>query len=89
MAKKKAATLMYEKIKMSENYSTKNMCIDNRVIDNKLDARLKSDPICALQELCMSRDWRLPEYKFFDEGDSKTFTYSVECTVLSFTVRGK
>jgi dsRNA-specific ribonuclease len=60
-----------------------------KLIDNKLDARLKSDPICALQELCMSRDWRLPEYKFFDEGDNKTFTYSVECTVQSFTVRGK
>ncbi|XP_025411883.1 uncharacterized protein LOC112684535 [Sipha flava] len=58
-----------------------------KLIDNKLDARLKSDPICALQELCMYRDWKLPEYKFFKEGDSTTFTYSVECTVLSFTVR--
>ncbi|XP_025412574.1 uncharacterized protein LOC112685031 [Sipha flava] len=54
---------------------------------NKLDARIKSDPVCALQELCMYRDWILPDYKFFKEGDSKTFTYSVECTVLSFTVR--
>jgi hypothetical protein len=33
MAKKKAATMMYEKIKMSENYSIENMCIDNGVID--------------------------------------------------------
>jgi hypothetical protein len=33
MAKRKAATLMYEKIKMLENYSTENMCIDNGVID--------------------------------------------------------
>ncbi|XP_025411877.1 uncharacterized protein LOC112684530 [Sipha flava] len=55
--------------------------------DNELDARLKSDPICGLQELCRYRDWKLPEYKYFKEGDSTTFTYSVECTVLSFTVR--
>lgn len=49
----------------------------------------KNGPICALQELCMARKWELPSYTFFEEGDSKVFTCSVECTVLSFTVRGK
>ncbi|XP_025409426.1 uncharacterized protein LOC112682879 [Sipha flava] len=55
--------------------------------ENKLEAYFKSDPIGALQELCRSRDWILPKYQFFKEGDSRTFTYSVVCTVLSFTVR--
>jgi dsRNA-specific ribonuclease len=60
-----------------------------KLTDNELESSFKSDTISALQELCMSRDWIQPEYKFFEEGDSKTFTYSVECTVLSFTARGK
>jgi dsRNA-specific ribonuclease len=60
-----------------------------KLSDNELDANFKSNPVSALQELCISQDWILPKYKFFEEGDSKCFTYSVECTVLSFTVRGK
>jgi hypothetical protein len=38
--------------------------------ENKLDVHFKSDPICALQKLCIFRDWILPEYQFFEEDDS-------------------
>lgn len=51
--------------------------------------KLEYDPISALNELCMSCKWMLPNYEFFKEGDNKTFTYSAKCTVLMNTVRGK
>ncbi|XP_025414722.1 uncharacterized protein LOC112686582 [Sipha flava] len=46
-----------------------------------------SNPICALNELCMARNWTLPKYEFFKEGDNKSITYSVKCTVMMSTVR--
>lgn len=57
--------------------------------ENEMDIYLKLDPICALQNLCMSRNWILPKYEFFKEGDSKIFTYTVVCTFETFIVEGK
>lgn len=53
------------------------------------DFEYVSNPVCALNELCMARNWLLPKYEFFKDNDSKTFTYSVELTVLTYIVRGK
>jgi hypothetical protein len=55
---------------------------------NEMDIYLKVDLICALQEFCISWNWILPKYEFFEEGNSKTCTYSIICTIKILIVEG-
>lgn len=53
-----------------------------------LDAKVKLNPIGALQELCALHQWTLPQYKFFEIGRSGNL-FSAECTVRACTIEGK
>ncbi|XP_025419326.1 uncharacterized protein LOC112689706 [Sipha flava] len=67
-----------------------------KLSDNELDANFKSNPVSALQELCISQDWILPKYKFFEEGDiqppqltnesNKNIKHNINCLSTTRTV---
>lgn len=68
---------------------TYRLIVFSRNTSQVADIHFPFGPICALQELCMARKWPPPTYEFYEEGDKKVFTYTVECTVSAFTVRGE
>lgn len=66
------------------HFLSREQCAENI----KLEELLTSCPISALQILCLSRNWGIPMYEFFEERGC-SFIYSVKCTVMTYTIRGK
>lgn len=62
-----------------------------RITDDNIFERNSKDFISLLQELCMARDWMLPNYEFFQENVNKdhTLLHSVICSAGPYKSKGE
>jgi dsRNA-specific ribonuclease len=92
-AKHDAATCILKRLNMLGNLSTQERCLDEAIqvpdVPSPYKDMLQENAVGALQELCMTHEIQIPEYKVIgDEGPPHAKQFTIMCQVSKLEESG-